>query len=300
MSFASAIHKAFEFAKLYSLIAISSPCLLLQCAARGGTRRRRHGCAFVLPYPSPIPTDRIDIGQKQPLMEQPPTCLLLHLPPELRHLIFEMAVGNRLVHLQMVPNERVDELMVRATFYMPSEAPDTPNPMLVPAERIPVAILLSCRQVYLEALPIMHQRNTFHFSLEDFQPAVQYGLGQYCLPDIRSVYLYHSYPERPLTRRWDPAFLTLQQMRLDALTLEFEILEWTELHPRTFSVNNAWCRNLLAIRDLRTLDIFFRHGNPADCPMHRETIKQTLGELMIGAEAEEKYRALMLTQNQNN
>ncbi|KAJ7114102.1 hypothetical protein C8R44DRAFT_740944 [Mycena epipterygia] len=255
---------------------------------------------ILLPYPSPLSTDRIDIGRDQPPSEQPPTCHLLHLPAELRDLILEMAVGNRLVHLHMVPNQGIDALVMQSTCYAPSEEPDTPNALLFTAEKIPVALLLSCRQVYLEALPIIHQRNIFYFYLEDFQPTIQCSLGEYCLPNIRSVYLHHSYREGRQTRRWDPVFLTLQQMHLTALTVEFEILEWTELHPNSFSVDNAWCRGLLAIRDLRTLDIFFRYGNPADNPMHRETIIQTLRELMIGPDADEKYGALLAERDRIN
>ncbi|KAJ7663884.1 hypothetical protein DFH06DRAFT_335615 [Mycena polygramma] len=296
MSFANALHRAAELAKLYCLIFICSPFLAVWCVAslRAG-RSRRHGYMrelFVLPYPSPLPTKRIEIAHNRIVAEQPPSCHLLHLPPELRSLIFELAVGNRLVHLKMVPNERINELMIRTSCYMLSEATDTPNRLLIPADNISVAVLRTCRSVYLEVLPIVHRRNTFYFHLEDFRPAIECGLGEYCLSDLRSVYLYHcGYPDRP---RWDPAFGTLQRMRLHSLALEFEILEWTEVHPSRFSVDNAWCRSLLAIRRLRNLDIFFRRGNPADNPLHRETIRQTLRDLMIGPAADDKYNALLL------
>ncbi|KAJ7147618.1 hypothetical protein C8R43DRAFT_1010142 [Mycena crocata] len=292
MHFENAVHRAAEHVKLYSLVALCSPCLLLWCIAKGWSPRS--GRRPRLPYPNPLPTDRIDIGRDQPLLEQPPTCHLLRLPPELRCLIFEMAVGNRLVHLELVENKRLRQLMIRTACYAPL-GPQTPNPLLVPAEMIPVGLLLACRQVYLEVLPILHQRNTFYFYLEDFRPAIQCGLGQYCLPDIRRVYLFHSYPDGPWARPWEPAFLTLQKMpRLDTLALEFEILEWTDVHPRTFSIDNAWCRNLLETRGLRSLDIFFRGGNPVDNPDHRETVERTLRELMVGPEADERYKALLL------
>ncbi|KAJ6580873.1 hypothetical protein B0H19DRAFT_1112676 [Mycena capillaripes] len=142
-----------ELAKLYSQIVICSPILVLRCVVRRTGRRQRQGCVrelLVLPYPSPLPTDRIDIGRNQPATEQdqPLSCRLLHLPPELCRLIFEVAVGNRLVHLKMVPNN-----------------------LLIPVDQIPVALLLTCRSVYPEVLPI--RQNTFYFHLKDFQPAIQ-------------------------------------------------------------------------------------------------------------------------------
>ncbi|KAJ7173478.1 hypothetical protein C8R46DRAFT_1082933 [Mycena filopes] len=289
MLLANTVHRAAETAKLWSHVVVCSPFLLLWRVSKRRWRlgRLNQGSArelFVLPYPSPLPTNRIDIAQRRAI-EQPPSCRLLHLPLELRRIIFEFAVGNRLVRMRMVPNERMDQFVIQTACYRPSVAPDTPNKLLFPADKIPVALLLTCRSVYVEALPLIHQRNTFYFHLEDFQPALQSGLGQYCLKDIRNVYLYHSYPDRPLMRRWDSAFATLQQMRLDTLTLEFEILEWTEVHPHTFSLDNDW--------RLRSLDIFFRNGNPPDCPRHREAITRTLCDLMVEPGADERYNALL-------
>ncbi|KAJ7483295.1 hypothetical protein FB451DRAFT_1393407 [Mycena latifolia] len=302
MPLASAIDRFTELARLYSLVALYGPWLFLWCVARRPSRRRRHGGVpelLVLPYPRRIPTDRVDICPNQ--IAQPPTCYLLHLPTELRYLIFEMATGNRLVQLRMVPDHRIHELRIHTTCYGPSEEPDTPNTLLVtllvPTDKISFALSLSCRQVYFEALAVMHGRNTFHFYLEDFLPAIQCELGDYCLPDIRRVYLSSRYPDRPLMWQWAPAFVALRRMGLHTLTLEFAILEWTELHPSTFSVDNAWCRSLLAIRDLHHLHILFRDGNPPDSPMHREYATQILCDLMIGPEADEKYGRLLTDRN---
>ncbi|KAJ7777177.1 hypothetical protein B0H16DRAFT_1504583 [Mycena metata] len=290
------LHRARECAKLYSHVVLCSPLLLLwRVSKRRLGRLAKHGSTrdlFVLPYPSPLPTKRIDICRRRAI-EQPASCRLLHLPLELRRIIFEFAVGSRLVRMEMVPNERVDALKIQTRCYRPSEVPDAPNNLLVSGEKIPIALLLVCRSVYREVLPIIHQRYTFYFDVEDFQPALQAALGQYCLKDIRSLYLYHSYPNRPLVRRWDSAFAMLQQMHVESLSLEFEILEWTEVHPHTFSLDNAWCRGLLAIRKLHNLSIFFRNGNPADCPRHREAITQTLRDLMIGPGADERYNDLL-------
>ncbi|KAJ6608740.1 hypothetical protein B0H10DRAFT_1955166 [Mycena sp. CBHHK59/15] len=75
-----------------------------------------------------------------------------------------------------------------------------------------------------------------------------------------------------------------------------EILEWTALDPSIYTVDNYWCRSLLGICGLRTLDLFFRSGNPSKHPMHRETIQKQFRELMIGPEADERYSAFLAGQ----
>ncbi|KAJ6622292.1 hypothetical protein B0H10DRAFT_1944688 [Mycena sp. CBHHK59/15] len=261
-------------------------CLLCLGGKRGCVRKRPR-----LPDPRPLPTHRIDIRQNK-ITAQTRSCHLLNLPAELRQLIFEMALGRRVVKLKLVPNKQYNRLAIKTTCHRPSAAPGIPNDFHDPADKIPVALLLSCRQVYLEGLPLMHQRNTFYFDVEDFQAAVLCGLGLYCLPDIRSVHLYHSWHYA----RWDAACCLLKKTGLDRLTLEFEIVEWTALDPSIYTVDNDWCRSLLGIRGLRTLDLFFRSGNPSEHPMHRETVQKQFRELMIGPGADERYSAFLAGQ----
>ncbi|KAJ7881192.1 hypothetical protein B0H13DRAFT_2049943 [Mycena leptocephala] len=175
--------------------------------------------------------------------------------------------------------------------YAPSEAQDIPNDMLISADKIPIALLRTCRSVYAEVLPIIHTQNTFYFLLGDFPPAIRSGLGLYCLQDLRNVYLYSHHLTTVLMNH---PLRILQRMCLDTLTLEFA----GQAHPRTFSVDVAWCRDLLTIRHLRNLEIFFRRGNAPHYPFHRETVTQTLRDLMIGPGADAKYEAFLLEKSQ--
>lgn len=123
-----------------------------------------------------------------------------------------------------------------------------------------------------------------------FPAAIQSGLGMYCLPDIRNLYLYHNYPTTSSEFVWARAHRILRRMRLETLTLRFG----SKVDPSDFSVEKGWFRDLLIFRDwhLRSLDIFFRIGSLAGGPL---PMTQTLRDLMIGPEADEKYKAFVLT-----
>ncbi|KAJ7881193.1 hypothetical protein B0H13DRAFT_2667686 [Mycena leptocephala] len=252
--------------------------------------RRRRDEIYLVRYPSALPADRIDIARSRPTIKQPPTCHLLRLPPELRRIVFEMAVGHRLVHLEMVILER--NYILHTACYALSEAQDILNDMPIPADKIPIALLRTCRSVYVEVLPTIHTRNTFCFQLGDFPAAIQSGLGMYCLPDIRNLYLYHNYPTTSSEFVWARAHRILRRMRLETLTLRFG----SKVDPSDFSVEKGWFRDLLIFRDwhLRSLDIFFRIGSLAGGPL---PMTQTLRDLMIGPEADEKYKAFVLDES---
>ncbi|KAF7345380.1 hypothetical protein MVEN_01555900 [Mycena venus] len=289
--FASAVRKAATWAALSPLLVLCSPYLALRYIKR---RRRRGGVGCVirmeaaLRYPSPLPTDRIDI-ESGAVVEQP-RCHLLQLPPELRALIFQLAVGNRLVHIA-VPNHNYDRYIIQTTCYVPPEPPGTPYNLrlLELADNISVALLLTCRSAYVELLPIMHRQNIFYFWLQDLPDIFHSSLGQYCLPKIRAVYIYQNHCRA--IAQWSPVFDLLQKMCLESLTLEFDALNWSGVPQFIFSLDSPWCRGLLGVRHLRNLDIFFASGRPED-PQHPETVTQTLRDLMIGPAADEKYETL--------
>ncbi|KAJ7119081.1 hypothetical protein C8R44DRAFT_878590 [Mycena epipterygia] len=238
----------------------------------------------------PLPTNRIDIGQ-QPLAEQPANCRLLLLPLEVRQCIYDAALGGRVICLKLVAS-RVHASRIQSTYYAAVEG--GPNTLDVPADAIPITLLLSCRQVYLEALPILHRSNVFHFTVHEFQAVVLAALGRHCLPDIHSVYLCHSYRRNDVTK-WAAVFELLQQMRLDSLAFEFEVgnLKWTELDPGRSLLDSAWGSRVVHIRNLRWFEFFFKDGNPPEYPLYRINAVKRLQELMIGTEANRRYKMLL-------
>ncbi|KAJ7860418.1 hypothetical protein B0H14DRAFT_2744697, partial [Mycena olivaceomarginata] len=280
---------------------VRSPYLALRWAR--GRKRRGVLVPIELPHPSPLPVDRIDICRNRPILEQP-ACRLLQLPPELRHLIFEMALANRLVHIQLVLAEQYDRYIVRTTCYA-AEWLSAPYDlrMVDPLDDIPVALLLACRAVYVEALPIMHRQNTYYFGLRDLPKILQCSFGQYCLPEIRKLYIhqnhYYSFEVFPVGL-WDSMFETLQHMCIEVLTLEFTV-DSAQVQRENFRVDNTWRLGLLAIRHLRTLNIFFQTLVP-DSPLDAEKFIDVQGfrDLMIGPEADERYEAFLLAEPTRN
>ncbi|KAJ7490973.1 hypothetical protein FB451DRAFT_1389717 [Mycena latifolia] len=136
---------------------------------------------------------------------------------KLRQCIYAVTLGGRVVTLGLVASAS----RIKSMCHEPADDADNgPTRLDVPAEKIPIALLFACRQVYLEALPILHQRNTFHFQVDEFEVVLLAALGRYCLPDIRSVYLcrtYHSFG----VPNWSNVFELLRQMGLHSLIFEF-------------------------------------------------------------------------------
>ncbi|KAJ7860450.1 hypothetical protein B0H14DRAFT_2744839 [Mycena olivaceomarginata] len=288
--------EAAKLTKSYILHALCSPYLALLNRRRWRLKRptRKRSTHMKGPYLTPLPTDRIDtLNQRLPMVAQPSTCRLLRLPPELRELIFEIAAGNRLVHIKRVP-VGYDGHLIYASFYVRPEKLDTPNSlrMLDPADDIPVALLLVCRAVYVEVFPIILRQNTFVFSPWDFPPIIQCGLGQHCLTEFRSIHLGK---DAWSSSSWYPTFKFLHRMRLDSLALEFEPNAATYLTPVSFANEN--CRSILAIRHLRNLEIFFVEPYPHAVHPESDQITKAFRDLMIGPEANEKYEAFLLAES---
>ncbi|KAF8133606.1 hypothetical protein K438DRAFT_806168 [Mycena galopus ATCC 62051] len=143
--------------------------------------------------PSPLPMDRIDIHER-PLAEQS-----LHAAQTTRRAprSYDVALGGRWISMKAVsiPGEQ-GQPVVRSTCYEPVGGVediyvvDDMDSTAVEA-KIPIALLLTCRQIYLEALPTLHQRNTF-CSADDFA-ALFSALGRHCLPHIRYLNIYAPY-----------------------------------------------------------------------------------------------------------
>ncbi|KAJ6582153.1 hypothetical protein B0H19DRAFT_524710 [Mycena capillaripes] len=246
----------------------------------------------------PLPTARIDI-RRRPVAKQPRSCYLLKLPLELRQCIYEQVLAGRLVSLEVIEANYHKYSVIRSRFYLPDDdlahAP-TRHPY---ANQISIALLRSCRQVYTEAVPILHRRNTFHIRASQLEVVVRSGLGEYCLPDIRSVYICHSFPcssfwvEHP----WRTVFGILQQMNLERVAFEFELEPTaTELDPYRAEIDGSWGRSVLGLRNLCRLELWLdrsRIRSPPEDLVDKTELLAKLRELMIAPGADERYRIFL-------
>ncbi|KAJ7233095.1 hypothetical protein C8J57DRAFT_170241 [Mycena rebaudengoi] len=283
MSVINRIREAAIVVVVYALVGLCLPCFLCWDAVE--TRRA------TLPDPRPLPIKRIDIHQNQ-ITAQSPRCHLLRLPAELRELIFEMALGRRIVQILLVPQLRRRRRVIRTKCYRSAEQLNTAADDLgAPrqTDMLPVALLRACRQVYVEALPILHQRNTFYFNAKDFRPAILGALGEYSFGNIRSVHL-----TRCSFRIWlgRSVFSLLPRMGLRSLTIEFQEDEWmamlyADTPQADCSLDSQWCQDLLSLPKLQRFDVIFKDSFGAEDPTDREAFKQQLRELMTGPLAAE-------------
>ncbi|KAJ7262058.1 hypothetical protein C8J57DRAFT_461707 [Mycena rebaudengoi] len=273
------------------------------------TRNARGGCGGVFEAirpadPHPLPTDRIDIHRRQSeIKAQPENCLLLSLPLELRQLIFEAALGRRLLALGLFPDW--SEYEGRYVVVVDSANRD-----------LPVALLRTCRQVYIEALPVLHHRNTFQFDLWSFRAVVLGGLGLYSLPNIRSVRVRidHDWKEW-----WAAMCRLLEGAGLADLVLDFRYRPDENILD---DMDSEWWCSLLRIRGLRTFVLRWEYpppggiavldaypAGPARDRLHALRVQQNslifgdeaemgrameeLHALMVGPDADERYRSFL-------
>ncbi|KAF8134725.1 hypothetical protein K438DRAFT_1997615 [Mycena galopus ATCC 62051] len=162
--------------------------------------------------------------------------------------------------------------------------------------KIPIALLLTCRQIYLEALPTLHQRNTFCFPADDFA-ALFSALGRHCLPHIRYLNIYAPYKYRhgySLDRTWRTVFPNVRKMRLMNLALGFKNAHTATGPFRDIDaiMDTLWAHSVLGIRGLRRfrLSLKFVDGVPPTLGLE---IEGKFQQLMIGPGADERYDAFM-------
>ncbi|CAI6325313.1 unnamed protein product [Periconia digitata] len=117
-------------------------------------------------------------SQKPPIhqttIDQMKTCQLWRLPPEIRALIWMFVVGGGHVHIVRTQKRLVG-------VYCPAKDPTDPlhkdlcvskmdkydyyhDPSPWPMDRRPLSLLLTCRQIYSEAINLLYSTNTFAFS----------------------------------------------------------------------------------------------------------------------------------------
>ncbi|KAJ7455798.1 hypothetical protein FB451DRAFT_1184092 [Mycena latifolia] len=287
----SVIHRVLSVVAYCVLVVCCFPCL---CWI--GYQKGKYGEKVMNPSNPPhLPKSRIDI-RRTPPKEQPLNCHLLNLPAELRICIYEFAVGGRMISLMLATTRSRTKYNTISRCY---ELADGLNTQYIRADGIPIALLLSCRQVYLEALPILHQRNTFHFQVREFEAIVLAALGRYCLPDIRSVCLCQApnamFPSGNVSG-WGYTFPLLQQMGLHFLALEFALDSEQRYMTPWELLDSEWNYNVASIRNLRRFELFFTRGlSHKILPGHpgtRTDIIQRLRDLMIGPGADERYKIL--------
>ncbi|KAJ7819067.1 hypothetical protein B0H14DRAFT_2837573 [Mycena olivaceomarginata] len=280
-----------------AVIILCLPCYLAlrrrqraSCVPRTRPRQRRSP-------PQTLPKTRLDIRQLA-IAGKPQACQFFGLPLELRQCIYDEVLGGRVVHLELAPSPGARTTVVGATFYQPVDHPIyDPQRLDIPAESVSTAVLFCCRQMYLESQPILYQRNTFYVSVTELEMVVLIGLGSFCLQDIRSLYLYHSYRTTPYVPPWSIVFPLLQQMHLTHLVFEFEIYRWTrwtQYNPRVDVLNDTWARSVLGIRTLSQFGLFLKDLNLQDVYrpniVHSPDVTEEFRKLMIGSRAEESYR----------
>lgn len=96
--------------------------------------------------------------------------LLARLPLELRRQIYAYVLGNQVVHILLTPT-RIAHVCCASpthtdfsrTCYPRARQLFVPEPVPIPPSDIAIGLLLSCRQIYAEALPILYSLNTFDF-----------------------------------------------------------------------------------------------------------------------------------------
>ncbi|KAJ7819060.1 hypothetical protein B0H14DRAFT_2837557 [Mycena olivaceomarginata] len=242
-------------------------------------------------YPLPLPSTRLPIYER-PLPQQQTDCPFLHLPPELRQCIYDEVLGGRFIAVGLVASRTLGHCIVHSAYYeLPS--PDEPVSLrgLLRTDSINTTLLLSCRQVYLEALPTIHRYNTFGIHVCQLETVIASGWGAHCLPDICSLHLYHDYRSTPAPP-WSAVFQLLRQMRLNKLVFEFafQLLEWSELSPQRDVFNTAWGRGVLSMKGLglRTFRLYFTAGDPPEAPVYRATITDRFCRAIIRPGMEEK------------
>ncbi|KAJ7262108.1 hypothetical protein C8J57DRAFT_462199 [Mycena rebaudengoi] len=284
------LQKISDGALMCATVLFCGPCLA--CLLCCGHRNRRAPRFTRLPYPPPLPTRRIDIHGKE-IKPQPRSCHLLSLPTELRQLIFELVLGHRIVALRLVPNKSRSRLQVHAAFYRVVKGlpPSHPEFTQHPDDKIPVAFLRVCRQVYLEGTESMHRSNTYYSDFYDFQNIILGGLGLHCLTHIRRVHMAVDYSHRD-GERWYAVCQLLRQAGLEHLALEFANADLYYDPSASDSLNEDWCSSLLEIRGLRTLDIRFHSQLPSGHSVMVEACNQ-LRVLMVGPGADERYHAFL-------
>ncbi|KAF7295862.1 hypothetical protein HMN09_01129600 [Mycena chlorophos] len=215
--------------------------------------------------PTPLPTNRIDL-RIRPCAAQPDS-LFLSLPRELRDCIYAEALGGRRVWMKVVPDHPNRRRYI-FSYAVPRKEGDI-RPDLGLLDPLCMALLRSCRQIYLESHSVLFSHNTFVFdSGTSLEHCIRAALGEWSLPVLRSVCINHPNRAFPTQRVFfDHPELTssglLKQMkRLRRLDFQFNVISLrkslpvAQYDPREVE-KSAWGQLVCELSSLEELRMVF-------------------------------------------
>lgn len=224
--------------------------------------------------PSEFLPNRPSFPDLDPIAMVAPSSFLKRLPLEVRLEIYKLVLGGNVFHLKRTPTHAIRQ----ATYSCPS--PRHYNfwkfSMLPIGGRWydepDLALLFSCRQIYIEAVSILYTENIFHFN----DPMALIILVTYCLRPqfvlaIRSVQITYSYRRMEATtdftcegytvEAWRRMWQLIKEMRLTDLSLEL-MVENTDING-----NEEWRKPMWEVGNLKTFKlkvVSWRGERPSD------------------------------------
>ncbi|KAF8205790.1 hypothetical protein K438DRAFT_1757117 [Mycena galopus ATCC 62051] len=291
---------------------ITSVRYILVPCHRGPKYKNARRNEQIHPHPPPsanpfvLPTTLID-PRPRPEAEQPEDChfQILKLPVELRLFIYEHLIGGRLISVRLLRSGFGSPLLqagFRPRYYHPiDDLARAPANDVFLAEPISLSLLLVCRTVYTEALPILHHRNTFYFWACDLETIARSALGAYCFPDIRSVHVVYdsaAYNVIPVLKRMRGLERLAIQFSPDQLAIHFPSdqllrVEQTGSDPHRAVLESAWARDILGLRSLRRLELWFTPNGQQEHLVYNQNLAQKFRQLMVGQGADERYQVFL-------
>nr|GAT47736.1 predicted protein [Mycena chlorophos] len=290
MSFAD---RALRLLQIAVAATFCAPCALL----RRRRRRRRRGCVAKphrIVYPPPLPIERIDISTTSPATPSQ-DCHILNLPQELRLVILEELLGGHSIELGPLVDGR-EPCSIRASILK--------KDLISLPTHLDVAVLHTCRQLYLDGLPILHCKNTYEFQVGTFSQLYLGALGLYCISNIRHISFHIQMHNDEAS--WERAFDLLRMMQLETLCLFFGPYYPLERLLKLIALDGDWALRLLAIRGLRAFEVKFpepvwllfpnlmesERREPEQLQLAKQLVA-VYGTLLVGLEAEGKYLAYL-------
>ncbi|KAL8714336.1 MAG: hypothetical protein Q9220_001667 [cf. Caloplaca sp. 1 TL-2023] len=204
---------------------------------------------------------------------QPTPCFLTHLPPEIRQEVYAWVLGGGLVHIVRKGKHLAH---VRCKLNGPSDFTRSCRPAAAATchEEIPIlastangniALLMTCKQIYREAIQIMYSTNTFDFDHQDLFLFFARSILPHRLAQIRSMDLFFSTFHLKLPFAYTGStksawVLTWQMVARDMPALR-------HLRLRIFGEQGAsypsmdrqwWLEDILQVRGLRSFDLEYR------------------------------------------